>query len=113
MNETRIQIWLRMYGGLIAVVVIGMVCAVIVCAWAGSFVEEHTIEPADANALQEALMSINNTTAYPKTWWSDRTVRIYYSETVERLRTCTPDERPALKALLNHYYYAMVERGLI
>ena len=40
----RFKTMIRVYGGLVVVLIVGVLCAVMVCAWAGTFTEEHTTE---------------------------------------------------------------------
>ncbi len=40
-------------------VVVGAVCAAMVCGWAGSFVEEHTEEPVRTTAIEWCAVCVD------------------------------------------------------
>lgn len=92
------------------VVVFVLVCAI------GHIVERVLVkEPTTEDIAQQLIDAIEDTMVYPKTWWSDRTLTIYYVEVAGQLRTTTPNTPKAavLQTRLNHYYSMMVERGII
>ncbi len=92
----------------------GVVLFVMVCV-VGHIVERMpTADPTVEETALSLLDDIDDMMVHPQSWWSDKTLSIYFIEVSNQLRRpCTPAERVMLETRLNHYYNMMVERGII